>query len=246
VILTDDQLILKNSIYTFWHKEYLYKDIAKIEIKPSRNIYMRVTTKKRKKFAWDYVIDLVAPENINELIELIEAKGIVVDSTGLNLNVRYPAKNLNKKISVGDDHCENNSKIFRQSFWNTALVKTNLSLTMIITTSLAPVIFLVTDSIWWCLIFVLLGYSLFPIYFFHYFYVILSPEKLIIQNGRYSSSRQEYDFHDIVKVRITQDRNIYMQVFMCVQKDIPRRYCIDLVAVKDYKFLVDMIKAKGG
>ena len=33
VMLTDDQLILKNSIYTFWHKEYFYKDITKVETK---------------------------------------------------------------------------------------------------------------------------------------------------------------------------------------------------------------------
>ena len=78
VILTDDQLILKNSIYTFWYKEYFYKDITKVEIKPSTNIFMKVHLEKPRTFSGTYVIDLVAPVDYDELIDCLRAKGVVV------------------------------------------------------------------------------------------------------------------------------------------------------------------------
>ena len=82
VILTDDQLILKNSIYTFWHK---------VEIKPSTNIFMKVHLEKPRTFSGTYVIDLVAPVDYDELIDCLRAKGVIMETAGLD--IRFPSRN---------------------------------------------------------------------------------------------------------------------------------------------------------
>jgi len=94
VVLTDDQLILRNSIYTFWHKEYFYKDITKVEIKPSTNIFMKVHLEKPRTFSGTYVIDLVAPVDYDELIDCLRAKGVIVETAGLD--IRFPSRNKRK------------------------------------------------------------------------------------------------------------------------------------------------------
>ena len=94
VMLMDDQLILKNSIYTFWHKEYFYKDITKVEIKPSTNIFMKVHLEKPRTFSGTYVIDLVAPVDYDELIDCLRAKDVIVETAGLD--IRFPDRNKRK------------------------------------------------------------------------------------------------------------------------------------------------------
>ena len=111
VILTDDQLILKNSIYTFWHKEYFYKDITKVEIKPSTNIFMKVHLEKPRTFSGTYVIDLVAPVDYDELIDCLRAKGVVVETAGLD--IRFPDRNKRKTSVISRKNDAGN--VFRQS-----------------------------------------------------------------------------------------------------------------------------------
>lgn len=241
VILTDDQLMIKNSIFTFWHKAYLYKDIVKVEIMLSKKVYIKVYTREQKKFIWSYVIDLVDPCDYDELIDMLQARGIVVDA---QLDIRYPNRNQHKAREVCN-YSDIDVKTFRQSLWNTSLVKMNLTFTVIVSTSLAPVILVTTQSMWICLAFVLSCYALFLIYFTRHFYVVLFPDKLVIKNGVYSFMQKEYYFADIMKIKIERKKNIYMQVFTKAGEERVSRYCIDVVAPKDYGLLVEMIKLKG-
>ena len=136
-------------------------------------------------------------------------------------------------------------KTFRQSLWNTSLFKVNFMLTFIVTMILAPFVFITTQSVWACLGSIWFFYLLFPIYFTRHFYVILSADKLIIKNGVYSFMQKGYLYGDIARVKIKQSNNIYMQVFTKKDEVKVKRYCIDVVAPKDYRELVEMIKAKG-
>ncbi len=242
VTLTDDQLILKNGVYTFWQKVYLYQEIEKVEIKSSSNFFMKVLTKDQKTFVWDYVIDLVDPRDFDELVAMIRAKGIIVETAGFDTG--YPNRNQ-YKIEETCNVLDVDAKKFRQSLWNTSLFKVNFMLTFIVTMILAPLVFVTTQSVWALLGSIGFFYLLFPIYFTRHFYVILSADKLIIKNGVYSSMQKEYLYGDIAQVKIKQSNNIYMQVFTKKDEVKVKRYCIDVVAPKDYKLLVEMIKAKG-
>ena len=136
-------------------------------------------------------------------------------------------------------------KKFRQSLWNTSLFRTNFIFTAIGSMLLAPIVFFMTQSVWILLLVISGCYALFPLYFIWHFYVEVHTDKLVIKNGVYAALRREYLFKDIMQVKIVLSRNIYMQVFTKVGEEKARRYCIDVVAPKDYKELVDMIKAKG-
>lgn len=241
VVLTDDQLILRNSIYTFWHKEYFYKDITKVEIKPSTNIFMKVHLEKPRTFSGTYVIDLVAPVDYDELIDCLRAKSVIVETAGLD--IRFPSRNKRKTSVISRENDSVN--VFRQSLWNTSLFKTNFILTAIGTTLFAPAIFLTTRSVWLCLGFIFLGYMMFLLYFTRHFYVLLLTDRLILKNGVYSLTRREYLFKDVVKIKIKRDRNIYIQVFTRKDEEKVKLYCIDVVAPKDYKLLVEMLIIKG-
>ena len=78
-----DKLIIKNGVYSSMQKEYLYGDIARVKIKQSNNIYMQVFTKKDEEKVKRYCIDVVAPKDYRELVEMIKAKGIAVETEGL-------------------------------------------------------------------------------------------------------------------------------------------------------------------
>lgn len=242
VTLTDDQLILKNGVYIFWQKVYLYQEIEKVEIKSSSNFFMKVLTKDRKTFVWDYVIDLVDPKDFDELVEMIRAKGIVVETAGFD--TVYPNRNQ-YRIEETCNVLDVDVKKFRQSLWNTSLIRKNLTCTVIITILLAPFVLVITQSVWACLGSICFFYLLFPIYFTLHFYVILSADKLIIKNGVYSFMQKGYLYGDIARVKIKRGNNIYMQVFTKKDEVKVKRYCIDVVAPKDYRELVEMIKAKG-
>lgn len=136
-------------------------------------------------------------------------------------------------------------KIFRQSLLNTSLFKVDFMLTFMVTMILLPTILVTTRSVWICLGVDLACYMLFLVYFTRHFYVILSADKLIIKNGVYSSMRKEYLYGDVARVKIVQGRNIHLQVFTKKDEVKVKRYCIDVVAPKDYKKLVEMIRAKG-
>ena len=45
--------------------------------------YIQVITKKNRKHAWKYIIDLVAPKEYDKLVEAIKSKGVIVDNENL-------------------------------------------------------------------------------------------------------------------------------------------------------------------
>ena len=63
VCLSTDRLVLKNGVYSFMRREYLFKDVSKIKIKRNKNIYMQVFTKKGEEKVKAYCIDVVAPKD---------------------------------------------------------------------------------------------------------------------------------------------------------------------------------------
>lgn len=82
-------------------------------------------------------------------------------------------------------------------------------------------------------------------YFTKHFYVLLLTDRLVLKNGVYSFMRREYLFKDVVKIRMKRNRNIYMQVFTKKDEEKVKSYCIDVVAPKDYKLLIEMLIIKG-
>ena len=69
---------------------------------------MKVHLEKPRTFSGTYVIDLVAPVDYDELIDCLRAKGVVVETAGLD--IRFP-----DRTSVKDD----TGNIFRRSFEKT-------------------------------------------------------------------------------------------------------------------------------
>lgn len=98
VILTDDELIIKNGIYPFWKKETRYVDIVKVRIKwygDKSDPCMRVFTKKSSIFFWQYTIDLINPRDYAALIEAIKTKGVTVETEGIERYVNiFRDKNI--------------------------------------------------------------------------------------------------------------------------------------------------------
>lgn len=45
--------------------------------------YIQVITKKIRKHAWKYIIDLVDPKEYDKLVKVIKTKGVVVDNENL-------------------------------------------------------------------------------------------------------------------------------------------------------------------
>lgn len=48
-------------------------------------------------------------------------------------------------------------------------------------------------------------------------------------------------FKDVAKIKIKQDKNIYIQVFVREDEEKIKLYYVDVVAPKDYKLLVGML-----
>ena len=86
VILRDDKLIVQNGVYSFWRKEVRYVDIVKVKIKwwQDRTYpYMKIIMRKSSGISWRYTIDLVDPQDYKALVEAIEAKGVTVETEGI-------------------------------------------------------------------------------------------------------------------------------------------------------------------
>ena len=86
IILTDTTLIIQNRVYSFWRKEVRYVDIVKVKIKwwQDRTYpYMKIITRKPSGISWRYTIDLVDPQDYKALVEAIEAKGVTVETEGI-------------------------------------------------------------------------------------------------------------------------------------------------------------------
>ncbi|WP_292264756.1 hypothetical protein [Butyricimonas sp.] len=81
---TDDQFLLRNSIYTRWQRTYNYNDIIKVKLFGGRGLYcgpyIQVFTKTNPKHAWSYVIELVAAKDFPDLLDTFKEKNIPVET----------------------------------------------------------------------------------------------------------------------------------------------------------------------
>lgn len=91
IILTDTTLIIQNRVYSFWRKEVRYIDIAKVRIKwhgDKSYPYMKIITRKPSGISWRYTIDLVDPQDYEAIVKDIEAKGVTVETQGIDVYAR--------------------------------------------------------------------------------------------------------------------------------------------------------------
>ena len=91
VVLRDDKLIVQNGVYSFWRKEVRYVDIVKVKIKwwQDRTYpYMKIITRKPSGISWRYTIDLVDPQDYEAIVKDVEAKGITVETQGIDVYAR--------------------------------------------------------------------------------------------------------------------------------------------------------------
>lgn len=68
------------------HEKHFYKNVEKVNIKRPGGMappYIQVITKRSRKHAWKYIIDLVAPKEYDKLVKAIRTKGVVVDNENL-------------------------------------------------------------------------------------------------------------------------------------------------------------------
>lgn len=78
--LTDDELIIKNIVYRFWHKAYPCHTITRIRLKRSGGLTQtQLQIIRGQKKSWSYVIDLVSPTDYKRLIEDLQKQGVVVE-----------------------------------------------------------------------------------------------------------------------------------------------------------------------
>lgn len=81
---TDDQFLLRNSIYTRWQRIYNYNDIIKVKLFGGRGYncgpYIQVFTKNNPNHAWNYIIELVAEKDFPDLLDTFKEKNIPVET----------------------------------------------------------------------------------------------------------------------------------------------------------------------
>lgn len=85
VVLTKNSLIVRNPAYRFWHAEFQFSTIEKIEIGYKGGLsrpYIQVMTPAKK--SWRYVIDLVDERDYPDLIQTLREKGFTVKTPGLH------------------------------------------------------------------------------------------------------------------------------------------------------------------
>ena len=86
IVLEDNFFVIKNGICPFLYEKHFYKNVEKVNIKRPGGMappYIQVITKKNRKHAWKYIIDLVAPKEYDKLVEAIKSKGVIVDNENL-------------------------------------------------------------------------------------------------------------------------------------------------------------------
>lgn len=84
--MEDNFFVIKNGICPFLHEKHFYKNVEKVNIKRPGGMappYIQVITKRSRKHAWKYIIDLVAPKEYDKLVKAIRTKGVVVDNENL-------------------------------------------------------------------------------------------------------------------------------------------------------------------
>ena len=87
VILLDDVLFVKNTIFPFWKKKVYFKDIKRINIVDHGGNaipYMQIITSKTR-FAWRYYLDRVRRKDFLEIIASLRENNVEVDVVGMDL-----------------------------------------------------------------------------------------------------------------------------------------------------------------
>lgn len=86
VILLDDVLFVKNTIFPLWKKKVYFKDIKRINIVDhggNEIPYIQIITGKTK-LTWRYYLDRVRRKDLPELVASLREKGIDVGAKGIN------------------------------------------------------------------------------------------------------------------------------------------------------------------
>ncbi|MEY8591581.1 hypothetical protein AALK14_09030 [Butyricimonas hominis] len=102
-----------------------------------------------------------------------------------------------------------------------------------------------SPAFWFLLVFIIVCLHLLIV---QCFYVVLTPEKLIIKNGVYTFWKKEVFFDDIKKVKIVYAGKLsypYMQIVTKKNKTGSWRYVINLINFQSYSALIEAIKAEG-
>ncbi|WP_065219033.1 MULTISPECIES: hypothetical protein [Butyricimonas] len=87
VILLDDVLFVKNTIFPFREKKVYFKDIKRINIVDHGGNaipYMQIITGKTK-LVWRYYLDRVGRKDLSELVASLRENGIEVDVVGMDV-----------------------------------------------------------------------------------------------------------------------------------------------------------------
>ena len=90
VVLKQDKLILQNRIWSFWRKEFNYKDIEFIRFTGAHSYIwpnLSIRKKGRKRLGWHYIINLVADKDYVELIQSLRANGVLVNISSYSTNL---------------------------------------------------------------------------------------------------------------------------------------------------------------
>lgn len=79
------------------------------------------------------------------------------------------------------------------------------------------------------------------------FYIVLTDDKLIVQNAVYLFWRKEVQYKDIIKIKIQRSLGAYpgIKVFTGKSSKILWRYTIDLIDDQNLIYLIEAIKTKG-
>lgn len=241
VVLTEDRLIVQNSIYKFWRKTYLYRDIRKVEFNVARYVYMKVSTGKGNKFSWFHMIGQVAPDDYDDLMLALDERGIVVES--ISFDLFYPKRKRSERVTPEIEKRWRDKKVFRQNLGSVKSAQ-QLGVTLLfialfggpfVMIFLPPLTYLLLVAL--CLIVYFMCFS-------RCYYVILTEYQLIINNGLNYIKRWDLFFNEIARVKFIGGKKIYMEVIL---RDValPKRYDIAMVPPGKIGELVADLKAKG-
>lgn len=82
LIVTEEQLIIRNSFYFFWDKSYTYKEIKQILVSQTNRggIYVQISTVDKKERY--YSIECVKKGDVYEIVEGLKKSNIKIDIKG--------------------------------------------------------------------------------------------------------------------------------------------------------------------
>lgn len=242
VIVANDRLVIQNSIFTFWRKEYLFRDIRKVEIKWTRYVYMKVSTGEGNKFAWTYVIGLVDPDDYDELMNALDERGVIVETE--RLDSIYPNRKRAINVTSEIERRRVFQKVFHRSLGSVKRAQ-HLGIGLLLLAMFGGPFIMIFLPLWIYPVFVGLCLVTFFVSFSRCYIVILTEYQLILRNGLNYMKLRDFFFQDIEKVKISGGKYVYMEVFTRNRVHSPKRYDIAMVPPADYRELVNCLKMKG-